>query len=108
MATYYSLSPTEKSQLNTYVNFLRSLFVMLRGLRNQVDADAMNQFATNSVDGILAGLNSDEIVPNDTNLANATDLTVQQILTLQAIVRGLETTSTNNLSLIIQAIGVNV
>ena len=107
MALYNDLTNEEKQNIGRYDTFMRGVTSSLMNLHKNSDPSVWNQFAMDNVDSVVASLNSGEIIPNNTGLGGAKDLTKEEFLTLQGIIRTLSTTADDNIGLIVKSVGVN-
>lgn len=80
MATYESLSPSQKALLNDMVTLSRSWAGEQARTNNH--GEAINTTYNASVSAILASLDAGEVVPNQSGLAGAADLTKEEVITL--------------------------
>lgn len=108
MATYNSLSDSDKAVVQNTVNIIRSNSGALARSFNVVTAIENDTNAT----GILASINSGETIPNTTNLAGADDMTQAELLTVFNGIKALRDDGTDgatpaNLALWAKAAGIN-
>jgi hypothetical protein len=103
--TFDQLTPAQQQDFQHYDKFMRGMISSLMALHRDADPMIWRQFAEEKIDTLLSQLTGD--VPNSTDLAGASDLSVQEFTTLQTILRGLTTTAADNLSTIVKAVGVN-
>ena len=104
---YEDLTNEQKNDIARYDNFMRSILKALGKVGKEADSVVMNQFALLNVDPVISSLDQGELIPNSTGYAGAKPLTKTEFLTLQGILRGLETTKLNHMEVMVKAIGVD-
>jgi len=102
-----AMTEEQAADVALYDRYLRGTLRDLMKVCKAREPVHWNQFAVDRVDGVLATLDDSEVVPNNTGLAGAVDLTVAEFRQLQTIARTLSTMVDENRGLLVKAIGVN-
>ena len=105
MATYASLSPSDKAIVDNTSNTIRAACGEMAKIFNHVKAIADDSNATNLVLSVDAG----DTIPNVSGLAGADDLTRTELVAAYNLLNGIRTTNdtTGNRAAMSKAAGIN-
>lgn len=105
MATYASLSTTDKAIVDNTTNLLRASAGELARILNRIKAITDDTNAT----GLVTSLDNGQVIPNTSGLAGADDLTKEEVVSLYTLLNGIKTTydTTQNRAALSKAAGIN-
>lgn len=109
MAFEDSLDAAEKDDIQQYDRFVRGVISSLVAVAKTSNPSLWQKFAETRVDPALAKLADSDVIPKhpEMGLTGAADLTKQEMVALQTLVRSLLTDQQTNLGLIVKAVGIN-
>jgi len=107
MATYDSLTPEEKETVALGDKWVRGAMVLLVNFVRDAEFSLNQQHWTDEVAPILATLDINEVVPQASGHAGASDLTATELGAIETWLGSIASDMDTNLALVLKAVGVN-
>jgi len=107
MATYDSLTPEEKETVALGDKWVRGAMVLLVNFVRDAQFSLNQQHWDDEVAPILATLDVNEVVPQASGHAGASDLTAAELSAIEVWLGSIAADMDTNLALVLKAVGVN-
>jgi len=107
MATYESLTQAEKDTVALGDKWVRGAMVLLVNFVRDAEFSLNQQHWNDNVAPILATLDVNEVVPQASGHAGASDLTATELEAIETWLGGIAGDMDTNLALVLKAVGVN-